>query len=41
MDPSAEKSKIESNPQLMRNLEKASAQWSQYVNFNTSTAVSF
>ena len=32
--------KSESNPQLLKHLEKASNQWSQYVSFNTSSAVS-
>jgi hypothetical protein len=30
---------VQPNPQLVRHLEKAASQWSQYVNFNTSTAV--
>jgi hypothetical protein len=28
------------NPQLVRHLEKAAVQWSEYVTFNTSNAVS-
>jgi len=33
-------SKSGSNPQLIRHLEKAAVQWSEYVTFNTSNAVS-
>ena len=34
-----EKPKSGSNPQLICHLEKAAVQWSDYVSFNTSNAV--
>ena len=35
------KDKPEPNPGLLKHLDKAASEWSQYLTFNTTNAVSF